>query len=770
MATVVTYSRRSISVGGTPVLLVSGSVHYPRTHPSEWHGIFARMRKNGLNCVDTYVFWNEHEVLNDNGSITYDFSGYKDLFGFCKSAQKHGLFVILRIGPYVCAEANFGGFPSRLRDVPGIMFRTYNEPFMRAVDMWLDCLAERMQVHSMTADQGGPVILVQLENEYSMVSEGYGADGARYLEWVAGLKLKFDLHVPMIMCFGSTGSALETINAFYGHEQFERHQREHPEQPAVWTEAWTGWYDVWGSPHHVRSSQDLVYASARFFAEGGSAVNYYMYYGGTNRTRNSTMYLQATSYDYDEPLDEFGNDTEKSLHLAAMHKVLLDHVEYLQLDRGNARPDVSRPNDSLSCFEWQHPNTLGWSLVFLCNDSHELCTTLVLDTQVLVRPRSVQIARKSGDKPIEVLFDTSVLSPEARSLSVQLEAVPNFGKEWMVAEEAFPMSWRSRSDTSISERSPPAPHWGLEDADLISLTQNSSDYAWYTTPLKFDSRMVTEKTRLSFRCEGADLLRIFLNGCYLGSSQEPLFEDRMNNAWTRHSVEPGFSHNIDCSLPLNELLGDGLGTTDFQLQVLCCSLGMVKGDWQLGKNSNMVHERKGIYPFPNFMVLVSEDKDHFQTIEIPADDWMVTPLLMDSGASADSERRAAMKQYLAIDSSRKAMHAVRPRWFYTELNLSAEERPDEDYVLAMFGMAKGFIRVNGIDIGRYWLVAGVNPPVGFLEGSPIQHVSHGSPTQSLYRIPRFLMTSGQHSMVQVEIFDELGAIPFEIQLLKRSLV
>ena len=135
------YSRRSIQIDGKPVLLISGSVHYPRTHSSEWDTIFSRMRENGLNCLDTYVFWNEHECYDWNsGEISYDFLERKDLFGFLKCAQRHGLYVILRVGPYVCAEVNYGGFPPRLRDAPGIKFRTYNEPFMSAGTLILTVL------------------------------------------------------------------------------------------------------------------------------------------------------------------------------------------------------------------------------------------------------------------------------------------------------------------------------------------------------------------------------------------------------------------------------------------------------------------------------------------------------------------------------------------------------------------------------------------------------------------------------------------------------
>jgi len=157
----------------------------------------------------------------------FDFEDRLDVVRFCELAQEHGLYVILRIGPYICAETNYGGFPSWLRDVPGMQMRTNNEPFKREMKKWVEFFCEKMR--HLFAPNGGPIILAQLENEYALIAKNYGAEGEKYLEWVVDLERELDLGVPLIMCFGSAPGAIETINAHYGHEKLEQHFENHPD-------------------------------------------------------------------------------------------------------------------------------------------------------------------------------------------------------------------------------------------------------------------------------------------------------------------------------------------------------------------------------------------------------------------------------------------------------------------------------------------------------------------------------------------------------------
>ncbi|KPK96844.1 MAG: hypothetical protein AMK75_07810 [Planctomycetes bacterium SM23_65] len=382
----VSYDHRAIKIDGKRTLILSGAIHYPRSTPGMWSELFKRSRDAGLNTVETYVFWNHHE----RERRLYDFSGRLDVRRFVATAARHGLYVILRIGPYICSETNFGGFPAWLRDLPGIRMRTFNEPFMREMERWVRFFTGYMR--GLYAPEGGPIILAQIENEYELIGKKYGRDGKKYARWAIDTALSLDLGIPWIMCVGSAAGAIETINGFYAHPHLDKHFRKHPDQPALWTENWPGWYDTWGAAHRVRMTENVAWATARFFAAGGTGVNYYMWHGGTNFGR-TTMYLQTTSYDFDAPLDEWGLATTKSKHLARLHKVLAEHADVL-VQSERAKP--KRLGRSQYAYRYARGKR---SLVFLCNDASEAAAELTWDGKTYRIP-PVSVTVLAGGRPV----------------------------------------------------------------------------------------------------------------------------------------------------------------------------------------------------------------------------------------------------------------------------------------------------------------------------------------------------------------------------------
>ncbi|KAB2094768.1 hypothetical protein ES319_A02G182100v1 [Gossypium barbadense] len=155
--TSVTYDKKAIVINGQRRILFSGSIHYPRSTPDMWEDLIQKAKDGGLDVIETYVFWNVHEPSPGN----YNFEGRYDLVRFIKTVQKAGLYAHLRIGPYVCAEWNFGGFPVWLKFVPGISFRTDNEPFKRAMQGFTEKIVGLMKSHNLFESQGGPIILSQ---------------------------------------------------------------------------------------------------------------------------------------------------------------------------------------------------------------------------------------------------------------------------------------------------------------------------------------------------------------------------------------------------------------------------------------------------------------------------------------------------------------------------------------------------------------------------------------------------------------------------------
>lgn len=231
----VSFDERAILVGGRRELLISGEIHYPRVPEAEWERVLATAKDAGLNCVATYVFWNLHEERKGR----YDFSGGKDLSRFLSLCGALGLRAILRAGPYCCAEWNYGGLPFWLRDEPGLELRTWNEPYLRHTGRYLRHLFAEIQ--SSLATQGGPVVVVQLENEYANIAKRYKQHGDRYLAWILELGREQGIDVPVVMCEGGANGALEAFNGFsISDDRVSDFRKRRAGQPLMWTELWPG--------------------------------------------------------------------------------------------------------------------------------------------------------------------------------------------------------------------------------------------------------------------------------------------------------------------------------------------------------------------------------------------------------------------------------------------------------------------------------------------------------------------------------------------------
>ncbi|MFF3156555.1 beta-galactosidase family protein [Streptomyces sp. NPDC057910] len=303
---------------GRPVRLLSGALHYFRVHESQWGHRLAMLRAMGLNCVETYVPWNLHEP---RPGVHEDVAA---LGRFLDAADAAGLWAIVRPGPYICAEWENGGLPHWLTGPLGRRARTNDAEYLAHVDRWFGVLLP--QVAERQIDRGGPVLMVQVENEYG----SYGTDRG-YLAHLAGLLRDCGIAVPLftsdgpedhMLTGGSLPGVLATANFGSGaREGFEVLRRHQPSGPLMCMEFWCGWFDHWGAEHVVRDAGDAA-ATLREILECGASVNLYMAHGGTNfagwsgANRAGELHLgalepTATSYDYDAPIDEAGRPTEK---------------------------------------------------------------------------------------------------------------------------------------------------------------------------------------------------------------------------------------------------------------------------------------------------------------------------------------------------------------------------------------------------------------------------------------------------------------------------
>nr|CAB3478995.1 unnamed protein product [Digitaria exilis] len=324
----VTYDHRSLIIDGRRRLVISTAIHYPRSVPAMWPNLVAEAKDGGADCIETYVFWNGHEIAPGQ----YYFEDRFDLVRFVKVVRDAGLLLILRIGPFVAAEWNYGsaasfvhtsqlrGVPVWLHYVPGTVFRTDNEPFKSHMQNFTTYIVNMMKKEQLFASQGGNIILAQIENEYGdYYEQAYGPGGKAYAMWAASMAVAQNTGVPWTMCQESDAPdpVINTCNGFY----CDTFQPNSPTKPKVWTENWPGWFQTFGESNPHRPPEDVAFAVARFFEKGGSVQNYYVYHGGTNFGRTTGGPFITTSYDYDAPIDEYGlRRFPKWAHLRELHK------------------------------------------------------------------------------------------------------------------------------------------------------------------------------------------------------------------------------------------------------------------------------------------------------------------------------------------------------------------------------------------------------------------------------------------------------------------
>ncbi|MEW1724119.1 beta-galactosidase [Streptomyces sp. NPDC093109] len=315
-----TVGEETFLVDGRPVRLLSGALHYFRVHEEQWGHRLAMLRALGLNCVETYVPWNLHEPAPGR------LHEVEALGRFLDAAHAAGLWAIVRPGPYICAEWENGGLPHWLTGPLGARVRTRDPEFLGALERWYHRLLP--QVAERQFDRGGPVVMVQVENEYG----SYGSDEV-YLARLTELTRECGITVPLftsdgpedhMLSGGLIPGLLATVNFGSGaRAAFETLRRHRSDGPLMCMEFWCGWFDRWGGKHVVRDPADAAAALREVLESGpGASVNVYMAHGGTNfagwaganrggELNGGVLEPDVTSYDYDAPIDEAGRPTEK---------------------------------------------------------------------------------------------------------------------------------------------------------------------------------------------------------------------------------------------------------------------------------------------------------------------------------------------------------------------------------------------------------------------------------------------------------------------------
>jgi len=309
-------SNTEFLLDGSSFQIISGEMHPARIPAEYWQHRIQMAKAMGCNTISAYIFWNYHEVAEG----VYDFTTWnKDIAKFIKIAQEEGMWVILRPGPYVCAEWDFGGIPSYLLKTPDIKVRCMDPRYMKAVENYLNKLAE--VIKPLQVDNGGPILMLQIENEYG----SYGNDRT-YLQSIADIWRKNGITIPFFTGDGPTQYMLEAgslkgcasgLDSGSEQKDFDIASQMNPGVPIFSSETYPGWLTHWGEKWAKPDTASLL-KEIKFLMDNKKSFNLYVIHGGTNfgftagaNSEGKGYEPDITSYDYDAPINEQGLPTKK---------------------------------------------------------------------------------------------------------------------------------------------------------------------------------------------------------------------------------------------------------------------------------------------------------------------------------------------------------------------------------------------------------------------------------------------------------------------------
>ncbi|KAJ3408649.1 beta-galactosidase [Chytriomyces confervae] len=789
----VTYSPRAFSINGEPQLLLTATIHYPRSDPSIWPDLLARIKAGGNTAIDTYVFWNLHEPKEG----IYDFeTGVANLPLFLRLADEAGLHVVLRIGPYVCAEWNYGGFPIWLLDKSGITFRSFNKAFMDSMATFVKKTLDVVSPYLGT--NGGPIILLQIENEFGGIANEMGPEGYKYIQWAGEFSQSLNVGLPWFMCMqDNVPTVINAANGFYADSWIAGHRKRFPDQPAMFTELWTGWFQKFGQGKYTRYAEDVAFASARFIARGGTYVAYYMYHGGTNFGRWGSDW-KTTTYDYDAPLNEYGFPSNpKYSHLQDLHRVCNDYKRFIlhndptQISLGSGGVEAHVYGDLSS-----------EALVFLSNPDKNKDATVKFDGRdISVHHWSVDIYLKDG-KGLHLLYSTVSVKPSispgrAPIGPILMPSTANMTISTAVTYKRLMELSMLRSDPEttdlVIQAVPDAISYILEPVGIwnnatakhaskplehIRATRDASDYLWYS---RGDVRVKDEKkVKVSFSKGISDVAHVYLDGVKIHDGVIVTDPDSMSSLELEVDLltlkskkgrsgndgkdkskdkDDGENHRLDVLVGVAGLLNFGDHMEGLEKGILngvsVDGADITKGEWthQVGLKGEHLQYFKG-----------SKQKNG----------W--TPSVAGATAAVNSPLVWYMVKFSKHDlfNFQKAalQTQLQAQTYGANANLIPSVRPITAFVLHLGTMSRGLAFVNGHAVGRHWNRKAVceNVPCRYPDsrssgGGEQCAVGCGYASQSWYNVPTaWILGEGEGDEIEVVVFDEDGGDPLGISI------
>ncbi|HVM87867.1 MAG TPA: glycoside hydrolase family 35 protein [Puia sp.] len=345
------FSKNDFILDGKPFQLISGEMHPARIPKEYWRHRIQMAKAMGCNTIAVYIFWNHQETSPG----VFDFTtANHNIAGFMRICQEEKMWVLLRPGPYVCAEWDFGGLPAYLLKIPDIKLRCMDTRYMSAVTRYISRLSQ--EVKPLLCTNGGPILMLQIENEYG----SYGND-KRYLETLRKLWLKNGINVPFYTADGPTSFMLEAgnidgaaigLDSGTGDEDFTEAKKRNPDVPSFSSETYPGWLTHWGEKWAKTDTNDLK-KELTYLLQHKKSFNLYVVHGGTNfgftagaNAFNPKQFQpDITSYDYDAPINEQGQPTAKYFML---RNLIAQFVSYKIPDPPQPIPVIEIPSFSVS--------------------------------------------------------------------------------------------------------------------------------------------------------------------------------------------------------------------------------------------------------------------------------------------------------------------------------------------------------------------------------------------------------------------------------------
>ncbi|XP_058756150.1 beta-galactosidase-like [Vicia villosa] len=698
----VSYDNKAILVNGQRKILFSGSIHYPRSTPQMWPELIQKAKDGGLDVIQSYVFWNGHEPSPGK----YYFEDRYDLVKFIKLVQQAGLYFHLRIGPYACAEWNLGGFPVWLKYVPGIAFRTDNEPFKAEMQKFTTKIVDMMKAEKLFQTQGGPIILSQIENEYGPVEWEIGAPGKAYTKWFSQMALSLNTGVPWIMCKqeDAPDPIIDTCNGYY----CENFKPNNNNKPKMWTENWTGWYTEFGGGVPRRSAEDVAFSVVRFVQNGGTFVNYYMYHGGTNFDRTSGGPFIATSYDFDAPIDEFGLVNEpKWGHLKYLHKVIKQCEPVLL----SADSTVYWPGKNLEVHVFK-PKA-GDCVAFLGNYDTKSSATI-----------------KFGNGDYELPPWSITILPDCKTAAFNTAKVGIQSPMKMISTNSA-FSWQSyNEEPSYSTVKDTFTAYALREQ--VNVTRDSTDYLWYMTDVNIDQNegfIKNGQSPLLTINSAGHALHVFINGQLSDTVYGSLEFPKLT-----------FSKNVKLNVGNNKI-------SLLSITVGLPNVGVHFETWNAGVLGPVT--LKGL---------------NEGTRDLSRQKWSYKIGLKGEALQLHTVSGSNSVKWVqgSLLSKRKPL-----TWYKTTFRTPAGNDP---LALDMSTMGKGQVWINGRNIGRHWPGYITRGKCGdcYYVGTYTEtkcRTNCGQPSQKWYHVPRSWLSPSVNYLV---VFEELGGDPTGISLVKRT--